>query len=225
MSSIFTPKKGHQNVEMKIRRVLMTAFEMKVILASRIEQEDPMKSKIEMINELQSPDNKTVINALWELRLSGKLGDGSLRGIALCHAQLGEADLREADLAFVDFHQASLDYADLTNARLQGVKFNRSSMQGANFEGANLTNADLYKVNLRGAKNLTLEQLSKVDQLFGSIMPDGTVYDGRLNLFGDLSLARWGKVKTDDPKSMADFYGVSLNAYLIGQNKVVPAYI
>jgi uncharacterized protein YjbI with pentapeptide repeats len=100
-----------------------------------------MKSKIEMINELQSPDNKNVNNALWELRVSGKLEDGSLRGIALCHAQLMDADLRGADLAFVDFHQANLDYADLTNAKLQGVKFNRSSMQGANFEQANLTNA------------------------------------------------------------------------------------
>lgn len=184
-----------------------------------------MKSKIEMINELQSPNNKNVINALLELRICGKLGDGSLRGIALCHAQLTDANLREADLAFVDFHQANLDYADLTNAKLQGVKFNRSSMQGANFDQANLTNADLYKVNLRGAKNLTIDQLSKVDQLFGSIMPDGSVYDGRLNLFGDLSLARWGKVKVEDPKSMADFYGVTLDAYLIGQNKEVLAYL
>ncbi len=183
-----------------------------------------MKSKIELINELQSPENQNVIQAANELRTTGKLTDGSLRGIALCHAQLQGADLHEADLAFVDFHQASLDFADLTDAKLQGVKFNRASLQGANFEQANLTSADLYKVNLRGARNLTSQQLSKVDQLFGSIMPDGSVYDGRMNLFGDISLARWSKVKVEDPKSMADFYGVSLEAYLIGQKKEEPAY-
>jgi 2-iminobutanoate/2-iminopropanoate deaminase len=178
-----------------------------------------MTSKIELINKLQGPENRNVLHAVEELRSCGKLTDGSLRGIALCQAQLLGADLSDADLAFVDFHQANLDNTDLANAKLQGVKFNRASMQGANLEQADLTNADLYKVNLRGARNLTTEQLSKVDQLFGSIMPDGSVYDGCLNLFGDLARARWAKVKIDDPKSMAEFYGVSLDAYMQGQTK------
>ena len=50
-------------------------------------------------------------------------------------------------------------------------------------------------------------------------MPDGSVYDGRFNLFGDLARAKWAKVKADDPKSMAEFYGVTLEAYLQGQKK------
>lgn len=178
-----------------------------------------MNSKIELINKLQSQDGKIVLNAVEELHTCGMLGDGSLRGIALCQAILQGADLKEADLCFVDLHQADLDDADLSGAKLQAAKLNRASLRGANLEGTDLTNADFYKVNLRGARNLTDEQLSTLNELFGSIMPDGRVYDGRFNLFGDLARANWAKVKTDDPKSMAEFYGVTLEAYLQGQAK------
>jgi hypothetical protein len=178
-----------------------------------------MISKIEMINKLQSLDHKNVLKAVEELHTSGMFSDGSLRGIALCQAILQDACLKDADLCYVDLHQANLDDADLTNAKLQAAKLNRSSLQGANLEGADLTNADLYKVNLRGARNLTEKQLSTLNELFGSIMPDGNVYNGRFNLFGDLARAKWAKVETDDPKSMAEFYGVSLEAYLQGQKK------
>jgi hypothetical protein len=40
-------------------------------------------------------------------------------------------------------------------------------------------------------------------------------------LFGDIARAKWAKVRTDDPKSMAEFYGVSLEAYLAGQKNEV----
>src|SRR5512136_1129461 len=170
-----------------------------------------MISKIELINRMQSPENRNVLEAVQELHTSGMLSDGSLRGIALCQAVLETADLKGADLCYVDLHQANLDDADLSGARLQAAKLNRASLRGANLAGADLTNADLYKVNLRSARNLSDEQLTRLNELFGSIMPDGSVYDGRFNLFGDLSRAHWAKVKIDDPKSMAEFYGVKLD--------------
>jgi uncharacterized protein YjbI with pentapeptide repeats len=127
--------------------------------------------------------------------------------------------LKGADLCYVDLHQADLDDADLSGAKLQAVKLNRASLRGANLKDTDLTNADMYKVNLRGARNLTAAQLSKLNELFGSILPDGSVYDGRFNLFGDLARARWAKVNTEDPKCMAEFYGVSLEEYMQGQIK------
>ena len=178
-----------------------------------------MISKIELINRLQSPENKKAVRAVEDLRACGKLVDGSLRGIALCQAVLQGADLREADLCYVDLHQANLDEADLTKARLQAAKLNRASLRGADLGSADLTRADLYKVDLRGARNLTDEQLSTLNELFGSIMPDGKVYNGRFNLFGDLARARWAKINVDDPSEMADFYGVSPEEYLQGQKK------
>jgi uncharacterized protein YjbI with pentapeptide repeats len=179
-----------------------------------------MISKVELINRLQSPENRFVLQAVDELRSCGKLIDGSLRGIALCQAQLDFANLKDTDLCFVDLHQAKLENVDLTSAKLRAAKLNRASLQGANLDGTDFTSADLYKVNLRGAQNLTDEQLATANELFGSIMPDGSIYDGRFNLPGDLARAKWAKVKVDDPKGMADFYGVSLDAYLQGQKKL-----
>jgi hypothetical protein len=176
-----------------------------------------MTSKIELINRLQSMENKNVLQAVEELRTCGMLEDGSLRGIALCQALLQNAKLNNADLCYTDLHQANLDDADLGSAKLQAAKLNRASLRGVNLEGTDLTNSDMYKVNLRGARNLTEEQLSKLNELFGSIMPDGSVYNGRFNLFGDLARARWAKVITDDPKCMAEFYGVTLEEYKEGQ--------
>jgi len=50
-------------------------------------------------------------------------------------------------------------------------------------------------------------------------MPDGSAYNGRFNLAGDIDLARWGKVDPGDPAAMAYFLGVSLERYLRGQGK------
>lgn len=182
-----------------------------------------MLTKTELINKIWGLENRSALQAIEELRVRGWLSDGSLRGIALCQSQLQNADLMEADLGNIDFHQANLDHADLSKARLNGAKFNRASLQGVNFDGADLTYADLYKVNLRGARNLTDEQLARANQLLGAFMPDGKPYDGRFNLFGDLSRARWAKVNVDNPQAMADFYGVSLEEYQAGQKQAVPA--
>jgi uncharacterized protein YjbI with pentapeptide repeats len=181
-----------------------------------------MISKIELINRLQSPENRFVLQAVDELRSCGKLLDGSLRGIALCQAQLDSANLKDTDLCYVDLHQAIMDDADLTNAKLRAAKLNRASLQGANLRGTDFTSADLYKVNFRSAQNLTGEQLAMANELFGAIMPDGSVYDGRYNLPGDLARARWAKVKVEDLKSMADFYGISLDTYMQGQKRLDP---
>lgn len=173
-----------------------------------------MPTKLELINKIYMLENKSTLQAVEELRVRGWLTDGSLCGTALCQAQLGNADLMGADLRNADLHQANLEFADLRKSRLNAAKLNRASLFHANFDQADLTYADLYKANLRGAQNLTEKQLASANQLLGAIMPDGTTYDGRFNLPGDLSRARWAKINLDDPANMADFYGVTLDAYL-----------
>ena len=173
-----------------------------------------MPTKLELINKIFTLDNKSTLQAVEELRVRGWLTDGSLRGSALCQAQMGNADLMGADLRNVDFHQANLEFADLRKAQLNGAKLNRASLYRANFDQADLTYADLYKANLRGAQNLSKKQLSSANQLLGAIMPDGTTYDGRFNLPGDLARARWAKIDLENPESMAEFYGVTLEAYV-----------
>lgn len=176
-----------------------------------------MVTTIELINKLRNPENRIALQAVEELRARGWLSDGSLRGIALCQAQLQGADLMEADFSNIDFHQAHLEWSDLSMADLRGSKLTRATLYGANFSQANLLRADLYKANLRAALNLTDEQLSKVKRLWGAIMPDGLPYDGRYNLTGDIELAQWSKVDTSDDQAMAEFFGVSVEAYQRGQ--------
>ena len=179
-----------------------------------------MPTKMELINKIYMLENKSTLQAVEELRVRGWLTDGSLCGTALCQAQLGNADLMGADLRNVDLHQANLEFADLRKARLNAAKLKRASMYHANFDQADLTYADLYKANLRGAQNLTEQQLASAHQLLGAIMPDGTTYDGRFNLAGDLAQAHWAKVNVDDPASMATFYGVTLDEYLRTHSQV-----
>lgn len=173
-----------------------------------------MQTKLELINKILSLENKPTLDAIEELRVRGWLADGSLRGIALCKAQLEHADLMGADLRNVDFHQSNLDFTDLSKARLNGANLSRASLQRANLDQADLTYADLYKANLQGVLNLTEEQLSRAHQLLGAILPDGKVYDGCFNLSGDLGRARWAKVNINAPQEMAEFYGVSTEVYM-----------
>lgn len=180
-----------------------------------------MVTVVELINKLRNPENRRALQAVEELRVRGWLGDGSLRGIALCQAQLQGADLMKANLSSVDFHQAHLEYSDLSMADLRGTKLTRANLHGANFSQADLTRADLYKANLRDARNLANSQLVKVTRLWGATLPDGEPYDGRFNLPGDLELARWARIDIDDPRAMAEFFGVTLESYLRGQKEMM----
>jgi len=180
-----------------------------------------MFTKQELINKMRNPDNKKVLQAVEELRVRGWLNDGSLRGAAFIRVQLQGADLIEANLSFIDFHQADMEFVDLSGADLRGAKLTRANLIGANMSEADLTRANLYKTNLRACRNLTDNQLAKARSLWGAIMPDGGSYDGRYNLPGDIELARYRNVVKNDNQAMADFYGVSLDAYLNGQGERV----
>jgi hypothetical protein len=180
-----------------------------------------MTGVMDLIRKMRSPEAKLVLDAVAELRARGWLEDGSLRGVLLCHAHLEGADLYRANLHNVDLHQARLDGADLGLADMAGTKLTRASLRGANLSQAILTGADLFKADLTDARNVTLEQLGEAKRLCFATLPDGTAYDGRFNLAGDLDLARWGKVDPNDPAAMAYFLGVPLETYLRGQGKPV----
>jgi uncharacterized protein YjbI with pentapeptide repeats len=180
-----------------------------------------MVTVLELIRKLRSPENKTVLQAIEELRVRGWLEDGSLKGIPLLHAHLQGADLLKADLTNVDLHQAHLEGTNLSMANLSGVKFARANLEGANLSDSILEGADFFKANLLDVRNLTDEQLSRAKRLYGATMPDGLTYDGRYNLEGDLEFARWGRVNLEDPEAMAYFLGISLETYQRGQEMKV----
>jgi hypothetical protein len=178
-----------------------------------------MAGVMDLIRKMRSPETKLVLEAIAELRARGWLEDGSLRGVMLCHAHLEGSDLYKANLREVDLHQAHLEGSDLGLADLGSAKVTRANLRGANLSQANLDGADLFKTDLSDARNVTDEQLKQAKRLCFATMPDGSPYNGRFNLAGDIDLARWGKVDPDDPAAMAYFLGVSLDSYLRGQGK------
>lgn len=176
-----------------------------------------MVNFMDLVRKLRSSDNKRVLQAIEELRVRGWLHDGSLKNIPFCHAQMQDADLLGANLTNVDLHQAHLEHADLSQADLTGARLSRANLQSANLSQTILANADLFKADLQNTLNLTDEQLAEAKRLWGAIMPDGTTYDGRYNLAGDLEFARWGRIDVNDPKAMAEFLRIPLETYLRGQ--------
>ena len=143
--------------------------------------------KAQLVRELGSSDNGFALRALEELRAHNWVEDGSLVGADLFTANLSRANLNGALL-----NEASFRFAILKNARMRFA-------------------------SLEGARSLTSSQLFEMKELRGAVMPDGSKYDGRFNLYGDLRNIEKEGFQPDDPISMSEFYGVSVSEYNSGQ--------
>ena len=143
--------------------------------------------KEQLIREMQSRHAPTAVSAVEKLRVHGWLEDGSLRGMGFSGARLRSANLYRADLT------------------------------GTNLGGAHFQNSSLKYVNFTNAKNLTDMQLIQAKALRGAKMPDGTLYDGRYNLFQDNVYATREGFNITSVESMAAYFRVSIESYLRGQ--------
>jgi len=135
----------------------------------------------------------------------------------LQYANLQGVNLSASNLQNADLSKSNLEMADLSYANLYGAKLTRARLQMANLDKASLEGAGLVGANLQGAKNISNEQLSQASRMRASILPDGSLYDGRFNLPGDFADASILHVDLNDPVAIATFYGVSLEDYLHGQ--------
>ncbi len=159
---------------------------------------------------------------LTEFNLSGC----DLTGARLTRVTLDEAMLVRTILNGADLEGASLVNADLSHADLAGSKLREADLRDADLGGANLQNADLldadpfgsdmHDVNLLGAK-IGDNQLVWAHALVGATLPDGSRYDGRYNLAGDLDNARAQGIELDDPEQMAAYYDIEVARYEAGQ--------
>ncbi len=112
------------------------------------------------------------------------LQSSMLAGAMLWDSQLEEADLREANLKAAILGSGNLRRANLQSANLQGVRAGKSNFELANFQNASLSeadfrmanfrdanlqsvdlqdvileNTDIYQADLRGARNITVDQI------------------------------------------------------------------
>jgi uncharacterized protein YjbI with pentapeptide repeats len=112
----------------------------------REDRREEKRLKGELLRQLGSRVNDTVLTALDQIREKGWHTDGTLRGIYLKLANLQGADLEQAHLQGANLQGVNLQGADLDGVCLQGA-----NLQQANLQGVNLWWADLREVNLAGA--------------------------------------------------------------------------
>jgi uncharacterized protein YjbI with pentapeptide repeats len=172
---------------------------------------------VQLIRKLRSSNPTLVHYAVEELRRRGHLEDGSLRWVYLRYVNFQGLDLSGADLQNTDLNMGKLQGVDLSGANLEETRLNKTNLRFALMAGANLKGASLNSTILQGILDLTEEQLSQAHKLRGSTMPDGSRYDGRFNLEGDLADARFLQIDTNDPIAMANFYGITLQDFENGQ--------
>jgi hypothetical protein len=220
---------------------------MTVILIDWLyERRDRQREKERLVREMRNRDNALAIHAVEELRanewledrlLAGKhlwdanleganlvgvkmyrvyLNRANLQGANLDKADLEAARLEKANLRGAHLDWASLERADLRDTCLQAAHLIKANLRGAHLQGSDLQGADLEGADLQGAE-VHDTQLIKTSRLRGVTMPDGSRYDGRFNLQGDLKTAYREQVDVIDPAAMAAFLGVSLEDYQRGQ--------
>jgi len=103
------------------------------------------------------------------------------------NSTLNQANLQGAYASGANFKDAFLIKANLENAFLIKANFNNAFLMEANLQncylmGADLENASLYKADLRGAKGLTVEQLSQVKTLYLARFDDEILEQIKTNL-------------------------------------------
>ncbi|MCU0493620.1 MAG: pentapeptide repeat-containing protein [Chloroflexaceae bacterium] len=103
-----------------------------------------------------------------------------------------------------DFYRGTFAGANCQHSRISG-EFFQTSFRHVDFSGADLSGAIFDGVDLEGA-TITEAQLRTLTRLYRSVMPDGTRYDGRFWLAGDLRAARASGFDLNDPEAMRRFY-------------------
>jgi BTB/POZ domain-containing protein KCTD9 len=103
---------------------------------------------------------------------NSNLNQADLKG-----AYASGANFKDSFLIKTQFESAFLIKANFYNAYLMEANLQNSYLMGADFE-----NASLYKADLRGAKGLTIEQLSKAKTLYMARFDDEILEQIKTNL-------------------------------------------
>lgn len=99
--------------------------------------------------------------------------DANLESIFFLGTNLKKSNFTMANLKWTYLDDADLIGACFAYSNLKGAYLRRADIRGANFEyaelkGANLEGADLRGTDLRKARNLSIDQLSKVKSIHGA---------------------------------------------------------
>ena len=165
----------------------------------------------QIVQRVRSSDNKVAIHAVESLREQGWLERGTLARTNLRYVHLQRANLHKANFTKTDLTMADLRWSNLSWAILRAANLSKANLYGADLYLANLEGANLIKTNLQGVHNLGESQLCQTNRMAGTIMPDGSLYDGRFQLPGDLAAANSRHFNLDHPVEKAQFYGIYIS--------------
>lgn len=136
--------------------------------------------------------------AVAELRSLGAFADGSLVGV----------NWSRANLTGVDLEAAILDHAGFASTQLTGASLSYAKLRRADLGNAILNDVKLAFSDLTGAA-VSQEQLMTTYMLWGATLPDGSRYDGRYNLKGDLQAALERGIDISDEANRITFFQAS----------------
>ena len=119
--------------------------------------------------------------------IEGNLENARLNQTNFENSNLNQALLKGAYASGANFKDAFLIKSQFENAFLIKANFSNAFLMEANLQncyvmGADFENASLYKADLRGAKGLTVEQLSKVKTLYLAKFDDEILEQIKTNL-------------------------------------------
>ncbi len=201
-----------QSLGIGIAGGIMAFLVMEQISRRRAEAEEaaPRFSREQLIARMRRHDPAEAAQAVQSLREAGWLHDGTLRRINLTGAQLAGANLIYADLEGANFTAANLQRASLSDATLRSANLGLTQLEQASLVGADLRGAALRMAYLQGADlrraQVTDQVLAEAFALRGATLPDGSLYDGRFNLAGDLERAAAEGIDTEDAAAMQRWY-------------------
>lgn len=104
--------------------------------------------------------------------LKADLKNADLRNTQFKNAVMQGSNLNESDL-----ENADMENADLSKVDLRGCNLFNANLKGCDLDGAILDGAYLKKVNLRGAKGISVQQLVKAQTLFEAEMDEILLLD------------------------------------------------
>lgn len=132
-----------------------------------------------------------------------------------CLDKLNTYDNKEALLtnqffAGCDFEEMVLDGENFSGTNFEGACFINASMIGADLTGCILMKADFTNAKLSYADftnaSIDILILEHAHSLWKAKMPNGSYYDGRFNLVGDLEMAKKMGYDLSDVNQYNQFY-------------------
>ena len=174
---------------------------------------DDRLEKIRLLRDIGCGDQGIARRAILDITAKNLHHKGFLRYRIFEDAKLAGAMLASADLSHSSFYHSDFTGVALCGAKLHMTSFWRCTLRGVDLRDADLDRAYFEYVDLTDAL-VTPTQLQLANQLHGTRLPNGKIYDGRFNLPVDVQDAQTLGIDINNPIAMARWYAMPYDQYM-----------